>query len=120
MVFVDVGGGRSRQCVALRNEFPRLKGRFVLQDLREAVEGLEMEGVEVQVGNFWGDGGHVVDGQKMCEMGGGGRVQEQQPSQLPALALPRQPLVAAFVSAHHCVRRVSVRRCEFIQILIKI
>ena len=54
MVFVDVGGGRSRQCVALRNEFPRLKGRFVLQDLREAVEGLGMEGVEVQVGNFWG------------------------------------------------------------------
>ncbi|KAG4416501.1 hypothetical protein IFR04_010357 [Cadophora malorum] len=43
-----VGVGKGDEMVG------ELKGRFVLQDLREAVEGLEMEGVEVQVGNFWG------------------------------------------------------------------
>jgi demethylsterigmatocystin 6-O-methyltransferase len=47
-VFVDVGGGTGRQCVALREKFPDLKGRVVLQDLPAVVAGVGMlDGVEV-------------------------------------------------------------------------
>ncbi|PVH84224.1 o-methyltransferas-like protein [Cadophora sp. DSE1049] len=54
VVFVDVGGGRGGQCVELRRRFPKMSGRVVLQDLSEAIKGVELEGVEVEVGDFWG------------------------------------------------------------------
>lgn len=54
VLFVDVGGGRGQQCVALRKKYSELKGRVVLQDLKETVERRpEIEGVEVMVQDFW-------------------------------------------------------------------
>ncbi|KEF63069.1 uncharacterized protein A1O9_01045 [Exophiala aquamarina CBS 119918] len=45
--FVDVGGGHGHQLVQLRDKYPHLKGRLVLQDLPEAVEKLpSIEGVK--------------------------------------------------------------------------
>lgn len=46
--FVDVGGGHGHQCIQLRDKYPHLQGRLVLQDLPEAVNHLpSLDGVRV-------------------------------------------------------------------------
>jgi hypothetical protein len=52
-VFVDVGGSMGHQCVAVRNTYPHLVGRVILQDLPTTVDKVRanplpgFEGVEV-------------------------------------------------------------------------
>ncbi|KAM3503974.1 hypothetical protein MY11210_008519 [Beauveria gryllotalpidicola] len=47
VVFVDVGGGNGQQIAALRERFPGLKGRVILQDRPEVLEkALEVDGME--------------------------------------------------------------------------
>ncbi|GAT29126.1 O-methyltransferase [Aspergillus luchuensis] len=46
--FVDVGGGHGHQCIQLRDKYPYLRGRLVLQDLPEAVDHLPpLDGIQV-------------------------------------------------------------------------
>ncbi|MCJ1261206.1 hypothetical protein MMC22_001070 [Lobaria immixta] len=53
-VFVDVGGGIGHQCLALRNKYPQLPGRVILQDLPRATEkALPMQNVEVLGHDFF-------------------------------------------------------------------
>ncbi|KAI1305018.1 S-adenosyl-L-methionine-dependent methyltransferase [Xylaria venustula] len=58
-VFVDVGGSMGHQCVALRQRYPNLVGRVVLQDLPETIERVKtnplpgFEGIEVFVHDFF-------------------------------------------------------------------
>jgi len=54
MVFVDVGGGIGHQCVALRERYPGLRGRVVVQDLEHSIRGkIDHEGVEGMVHDFF-------------------------------------------------------------------
>ncbi|TQV99014.1 O-methyltransferase [Cordyceps javanica] len=47
VAFVDVGGGNGQQIAALKERFPELPGRVVLQDRPEVLEkALEVEGME--------------------------------------------------------------------------
>ncbi|EJP67382.1 sterigmatocystin 8-O-methyltransferase precursor, putative [Beauveria bassiana ARSEF 2860] len=47
VVFVDVGGGNGQQIAALKEKFPELKGRAILQDRPEVLEkALEVDGME--------------------------------------------------------------------------
>ncbi|KAM3497403.1 hypothetical protein MY10362_009248 [Beauveria mimosiformis] len=47
VVFVDVGGGNGQQIAALKEKFPGLKGRAILQDRPEVLEkALEVDGME--------------------------------------------------------------------------
>jgi demethylsterigmatocystin 6-O-methyltransferase len=51
---VDVGGGHGHQCIQLRNKYPNLSGRLVLQDLPQAVDKLpSIDGVEVMALDFF-------------------------------------------------------------------
>jgi len=53
-VFVDVGGGVGHQCLALKQKFPNLPGRVILQDLEENIQAaLVTEGVENTVHDFF-------------------------------------------------------------------
>ncbi|KAI0968359.1 S-adenosyl-L-methionine-dependent methyltransferase [Xylaria arbuscula] len=58
-VFVDVGGSMGHQCVALRQRYPNLVGRVILQDLPETIERVKknplpgFEGIEVFVHDFF-------------------------------------------------------------------
>lgn len=46
--FIDVGGGHGHQCIQLREKYPHLRGRLVLQDLPEAVDHLPpLDGIQV-------------------------------------------------------------------------
>ncbi|KAK4494655.1 hypothetical protein PRZ48_014011 [Zasmidium cellare] len=47
VVFVDVGGGHGHQAVSLRKSFPKERGRFILQDLPQVVDGKVLDDVEV-------------------------------------------------------------------------
>lgn len=53
-VFVDVGGGRGHQCVNLRQRYPDLRGRIVLQDQAHVIEEVkanplpDFDGIEAQ------------------------------------------------------------------------
>ncbi|KAL1593063.1 hypothetical protein SLS59_009388 [Nothophoma quercina] len=48
VVFVDVGGGNGSQCAALKQRFPSLQGRIVLQDRPTVLESaLGVEGLEI-------------------------------------------------------------------------
>ncbi len=54
VLFVNVGGWRGHQCGALRKRFPELKGRVILQDMKETIEKTpQVDGVECMVQNFW-------------------------------------------------------------------
>ncbi|KAM3450323.1 hypothetical protein MY3296_006211 [Beauveria thailandica] len=47
VVFVDVGGGNGQQIAALKEKFPGLKGRAILQDRPEVLErALKVDGME--------------------------------------------------------------------------
>lgn len=53
-VFVDVGGGIGHQCLALKNKYPQLPGRVILQDIAPTLEhALPMQNVEVLVHDFF-------------------------------------------------------------------
>ena len=52
ILFVDVGGGIGHEAIALKNRFPKLPGKFVLQDLPQTVEDLHLEGVEAMKHDF--------------------------------------------------------------------
>ncbi|PQE30043.1 hypothetical protein CJF32_00009466 [Rutstroemia sp. NJR-2017a WRK4] len=53
-VFVDVGGGFGHECVAVREKFPELARRLVLQDLPQTLSHVPvLDGVEVIAHNFF-------------------------------------------------------------------
>ncbi|MCJ1355674.1 MAG: hypothetical protein MMC33_005666 [Icmadophila ericetorum] len=53
-LFIDVGGGVGHQCLALKERFPDVQGRVVLQDRPEVIEhSLPIEGVEKEPYDFW-------------------------------------------------------------------
>ena len=53
-VFVDVGGGMGQQCTAVREKFPHLAGRIILEDLPAVVSQAKVPaGVEVLPHDFW-------------------------------------------------------------------
>lgn len=53
-VFVDIGGGFGHQCIAVKEAFPELFGKLVLQDLPQTLAHVpKIDGVEVQVHNFF-------------------------------------------------------------------
>ena len=52
--FVDVGGGHGHQCVQLRDKYPNLRNRLVLQDLPQAVDKLPpIDGVKIMAQDFF-------------------------------------------------------------------
>ncbi|KAH8588166.1 S-adenosyl-L-methionine-dependent methyltransferase [Bisporella sp. PMI_857] len=54
VVFVDVGGGIGHQTQALRQRYPDLQGRTIVQDLEHPIQGLvDHEGVEGMVHDFF-------------------------------------------------------------------
>jgi demethylsterigmatocystin 6-O-methyltransferase len=54
-LFVDMGGGAGHQSIALRERFPRIPGRVIVQDLPYAIEMVSSprEGVEYMVHDFF-------------------------------------------------------------------
>lgn len=53
-VFVDIGGGFGHQCIAVKETFPELAGKIVLQDLPQALQHVpSIDGVEVVVHSFF-------------------------------------------------------------------
>lgn len=56
VAIVDVGGGRGQALEAIRQAFPGLKGRMVLQDVREVIEDARAKGlpsfIEPMVSSF--------------------------------------------------------------------
>lgn len=53
-LFVDVGGGTGQQCIAMRERWPELKGRVVLQDLPSVVNEVQLpEGIDVMAYDFF-------------------------------------------------------------------
>ena len=57
VLIVDVGGGRGQSLEAIKNDYPELKGRFVLQDLEHVINNAKPQGlasfVEPVVGSFF-------------------------------------------------------------------
>ncbi|THV52662.1 hypothetical protein BGAL_0073g00370 [Botrytis galanthina] len=53
-VFVDIGGGFGHQCILVKETFPELSGKLVLQDLPQTLEHVaKIDGVEIVVHNFF-------------------------------------------------------------------
>ncbi|KAI0009686.1 putative sterigmatocystin 8-O-methyltransferase precursor [Xylariaceae sp. FL0662B] len=58
-LFVDVGGAKGHQCIALRQRFPELPGRIILEDLPDVIEQVKsdplpgFEDIEVQPHDFF-------------------------------------------------------------------
>ncbi|KAI0196930.1 S-adenosyl-L-methionine-dependent methyltransferase [Astrocystis sublimbata] len=58
-VFVDIGGALGHQCIIVKQKYPNLTGRVVLQDLPHVIEQVKagplpgFEGIETQVYNFF-------------------------------------------------------------------
>ena len=54
VMFVDVGGGRGHETLELRNKFPNLPGRMIVQDRPEIIRGIiNKEGMEVMEHDFF-------------------------------------------------------------------
>ena len=54
IMFVDIGGGMGHEAVALKNRFPDLPGRLVVQDLPQAVSGQNLDAqVEYMAHDFF-------------------------------------------------------------------
>lgn len=52
--FVDVGGNSGHQCVEVRDRYPALQGRLVLQDRPQVVDELpEIPGVRIEASDFF-------------------------------------------------------------------
>lgn len=46
-LFLDIGGANGHQCVLLKQRFPQLPGRVVLQDTEQVISNApELEGIE--------------------------------------------------------------------------
>ena len=45
VAIVDVGGGRGQVLIAIKELFPDLKGRMVLQDMREVIDDAVVSGL---------------------------------------------------------------------------
>ena len=75
-VFVDVGGGLGHQCMSLRNHFPDLTGRVVLQDIPATLEHVtSLEKVEIVAQDFFQPQavkGRFLDPAEVVEPGGWG------------------------------------------------
>ncbi|MCJ1405545.1 hypothetical protein MMC11_008773 [Xylographa trunciseda] len=52
VLFVDVGGGMGHEAIALKKKFPKIPGKFILQDLPQTVKDLHLEGVEAMAHDF--------------------------------------------------------------------
>ncbi|TGO09619.1 hypothetical protein BTUL_0159g00040 [Botrytis tulipae] len=53
-VFVDIGDGFGHQCILVKETFPELSGKLVLQDLPQTLEHVpKIDGVETIVHNFF-------------------------------------------------------------------
>ena len=53
-LFVDMGGGLGHQCIALRERFPRLKGRVILQDIPQTLtHAIRDDRVEIMEQDFF-------------------------------------------------------------------
>ena len=52
VMFVDVGGGFGHQAKLLKNTFPDIPGRFIVQDL-EQMKGKDIPGIEFQAHDFY-------------------------------------------------------------------
>jgi demethylsterigmatocystin 6-O-methyltransferase len=54
VIFVDVGGGVGHQCAALREKYPELTGRVIVQDLGHSIDGQHIAtGVEGMAHDFF-------------------------------------------------------------------
>ncbi|KAL4989304.1 O-methyltransferase-domain-containing protein [Aspergillus falconensis] len=52
--FVDVAGGSGHRCIGVKDKYPSLEGRLVLQDLPEVVKELpEIQGVRIEAHNIF-------------------------------------------------------------------
>jgi demethylsterigmatocystin 6-O-methyltransferase len=66
VVFVDVGGATGSQIAALKERYPQLPGRFVLQDLPYMLgKATPIEGMEIQAHDFFTP--QPVKGAKYCK-----------------------------------------------------
>jgi len=53
-LFVDIGGGLGHQCIALRERFPQLGGKVILQDIPQTLtHAIPHDKVEVMVQDFF-------------------------------------------------------------------
>ncbi|KAF2967228.1 hypothetical protein GQX73_g6329 [Xylaria multiplex] len=58
-IFVDIGGAMGHQSISLRQKYPELVGRVILQDLPQVIDRVKVspllgfEGIEAQVYNFF-------------------------------------------------------------------
>lgn len=51
---VDVGGGSGHQCIEVRDRYPGLHGRLVVQDLPEVVKEVsEIPGVKIEANDMF-------------------------------------------------------------------
>lgn len=53
VMMVDVGGGLGHQAAALKRKFPKLPGRFIVQDLAQSLPSSPPDGVEVMEHDFF-------------------------------------------------------------------
>jgi demethylsterigmatocystin 6-O-methyltransferase len=54
VTFVDVGGGYGQKAIALKDEFPQLPGRIIVQDLPMSIDRApKVDGIEFQAHNFF-------------------------------------------------------------------
>lgn len=54
VLFVDIGGGPGHQCMALKERYPQIERRIILQDTEAVIrEALSIPGVEPMVHDFW-------------------------------------------------------------------
>ena len=52
--FVDIGGGTGQQCVAIKEKFPNLSGKVILQDLPAVIaEAKVPENIETMAYDFF-------------------------------------------------------------------
>jgi demethylsterigmatocystin 6-O-methyltransferase len=53
-MFLDVGGGYGQKAIALKNDFPDLPGKFIVQDLPTTIERApKVEGIEFAAHDFF-------------------------------------------------------------------
>jgi demethylsterigmatocystin 6-O-methyltransferase len=53
-VFVDIGGGFGHQCIALKQTFPELAGKLILEDQSQTLaQAPEIDGVEAIAHDFF-------------------------------------------------------------------
>ena len=56
VILVDVGGGRGHEIEAIKERYPHLPGRFILQDLPDTInQALPIPGMETMSHNFFED-----------------------------------------------------------------